>query len=311
MPIINFEELCRGFCELAGFRPPKFAPDGRDTAAFSARLRGIPVTLLAFGRSRDRTAFLVAELGTLPAGEEHAGWLALIEANSAIPGIEAPRFSRNPRTGEAVLQWACPLQDVTAVEVYQRVLHMVEVVLCWRRDRTLGPWGSFVSSAAHGSASAAQAAAKFHLLYQELCDALDEPAQAAAADGGARAIEINVDGVDMVIAHLPRRLPDVALVGVPFGNLPTLSQHECVVAMMDANFLLATEAHGAAFCRDATSGDLLLRYAFALTGAKSRQCLGQLVSLASFVREWMRFEPDAAAPVASSQPTRATTAEYA
>jgi len=305
MSIANFEQLCLGICELAGFQPPRLLPDARGTTAFSVRLRGVPVTVLELGPGREGMAYLVADMGTLTADEAPAGWRALMDANSALPCADAPRFSRNPRTGEAVMQWACAMQDVTVVDVYQRISRMVDAALGWRRDRVVHPWTPGSRQSLPG------ATARFHALYQELCGVLGQVPQPAPADGGATAVQLCIGGVNLVMAHLPLLRPDVALVGVPFGAPAPAAQGGDVVAMMDANFVLATQPHGAAFCRDAASGDLLLRYAYPLAGSGGRHCLAQLVSVAAFVREWNTLQARAgAAPGAAPAPSP-SMAEFA
>jgi len=333
MPLADFEQLCLGFCELAGLQPPALVPDMYGSVAFSARMRGVPITVLELEQTRGQLAFLVACMGPLsPAGADaSAEGLRLMDANSPLPVVDAPRFSRNPRTGEAMMQWPCRLQSVSSADVYRRVMLMTDVALGWQRDRSLGPWGAasppisradagpssfdgFGPPTGYDHAAELRDTERFHALYEEISAALEQPPEPAPLSSGARSFELHIDGVNAVVAHLPSRRPGMALVGVPFGVLPQASPQACVAAMLDANFVLATQPHGAAFCRDAATGDLLLRYAYPLVGARGRHCLTQLSHLVAFVHEWTSLAGDAAAfaasAVAPSMPTPGC-AEYA
>ncbi len=293
MAIANFEEFCRCFCELAGFAGVALPPDTNGSQSFSVRLRGVEVSAVALRHTPDHV-FMVAELGAPGPGEADACWLALLEANSAVPGVGGARFSRSPRTGEAVIQWACLLPDVTPVDVYRGISRMVDVALRWRHDRTVdadalepeqGAWppsGLVAVREAH----AAQAARRFHALYSGLCDTRGEPVDPPPEGAAACSVTLHVSGVDVVMAHLPRMRPDVALIGIPFGDLSPVAPHAHAAALLDANFVLATQPHGAAFCRDCVSGDVLLRYAYPLVGGSGAQCLAHMESLAAFVQRW-------------------------
>ena len=138
MAIASFEELCKGLCEIAGMAPPVLEPDEHGTLAFTVHMREVAVSVMSIGVKRLDTAFLMAELGPLP--KEHAleGWRALMQANLQMLGENPSTFSRNPETGDVVLQRACPLARVTATDVYQQVVEMVELAFQWRQDYFLG-----------------------------------------------------------------------------------------------------------------------------------------------------------------------------
>ncbi len=135
---------------------------------------------------------------------------------------------------------------------------------------------------------AQDAAWRFRDLYLALCDAAGQPAQPGPPDTGAFSFSLHFHEVEVVMAHLPRLRPNAALVGVPLGRREPGEQAQAeALAMMEANFALAGQPHGAAFSRDPASGELLLRYAYPLGGACGHHCLAQMTSLAAFAREWV------------------------
>ena len=291
MSIANFDECCKYFCELAGFAAAAPRTGASGAQSFSIRLRGIEVTALALPHAPE-SVFLAAELGAADAGDEGC-WVVLLEANSAVPGAGGARFSRNPRTGDAVIQWTCRLPDVTPVDVYRSVSRMVDVASRWRYDRSVDadalepPQGPpSCGGIAASEARATEAARRFHALYSGLCEARGEPADPPAGAAAACSVTLRISGVDVVMAHLPRMRPHVALIGIPFGDLSSAAPQAHAAALLDANFVLATQPHGAAFCRDCVSGDVLLRYAYPLDGGSGAQCLAHMESVAAFVQRW-------------------------
>lgn len=292
MAIANFDEFCMCFCELAGFAAVSPQPGANGERCFSIRLRGIELSALALSRASD-SVFMVAELGVPGPGDEGC-WVVLLESNSAVPGAGGARFSRNPHTGQAVIQWTFRLPDVMPLDVYRSVSRMVDVALRWRYDRSVDTdalesahdAAALSGTVAACDARAEQAARRFHALYSGLCDTRGEPVDPPAGNAAACSVTLRISGVDVVMAHLPRMRPDVALVGIPFGDLSPASPQAHAAALLDANFVLATQPHGAAFCRDCVSGDVLLRYAYPLLGGSSAQCLAHMESVAAFVQRW-------------------------
>jgi hypothetical protein len=135
--------------------------------------------------------------------------------------------------------------------------------------------------------AALDAAWRFRDLYLALCDVLGQPAQPGPPGTQAFSFSLHFEDVEVVVAHLPRLRPHAALVGVPLGlREPGEQANAEAMAMMDANFALAEQPNGAAFCRDPATGELLLRYAYPLDGACGRHCLAQMANLAGFAREW-------------------------
>lgn len=292
MPLTGFHELCECIGELAGIGMPRVVAQGEHTLAATMELRGVPITAVSTPAAFAAQVFLTAQLDA-PAGDGAAAWLALLDANSVLPDLDSPRFGRNPLTGDLTMLWPCPLQDITPLHAYQRASHMADVVLHWQRHgvihpELLTPGRGGTGRVLHDDSAALDAASRFRDLYLALCDAAGQPAQPGPPGTQAFAFSLHFQDVEVVMAHLPRLRPHVALVGVPLGlREPGEQAHAEALAMMDANFALAGQPQGAAFCRDPLSAELLLRYAYPLEGACARHCLAQMASLAAFAREWI------------------------
>lgn len=294
MPLTGFNDLCECIHELGGTGVPYTQMQGTGTQAVTMDVRGVAITAVELPSGAGSQVFLTAQFdapGT--SDDEAAAWLALLDANSVLPDLDSPRFSRNPLSGNITMQWPCSLQDMSPLAAYQRASHMADVVLHWQRHRMvhpelLTPGRGGTGRILHDSAAALDAAWRFRELYLTLCDVLGEPAQPGPPDTQAFAFSLHFHDVEVVMAHLPRLRPHAALVGIPLGlREPGERASAEVMAMMDANFALAGQPHGAAFGRDPSSGELLLRYAYPLDGACGRHCLAQMANLAGFAREWV------------------------
>ena len=294
MPLASFDDLCECICELAGIVKPCVVPEGDGARASTMHLRGVAITAVELPSGRGRHAFLTAQLDAPGESDDEAahGWLALLDANSVLPDVDSPRFSRNPLSGDITMQWPCALPDMSALDAYQRASHMVDVVLHWQRHRSvhpelLSPGRGGANGVVNDADAALDAAWRFRDLYLALCEVLGQPAQPGPPGTQAFSFSLHFEDVEVVVAHLPRLRPHAALVGVPLGlREPGEQANAEAMAMMDANFALAEQPNGAAFCRDPATGELLLRYAYPLDGACGRHCLAQMANLAGFAREW-------------------------
>lgn len=136
MAIANFDEFCRAFCELAAIPRPDLSPDPHGAFAFTVLMRGVSVTVLHVP-SRPDVAYVMAELGSVPEHSAMEAWRALLDANMLLRGKDAPVFSRNPQTGDVILQRAFPLGDATAVHVYEQVELLVAMARQWQQGNFL------------------------------------------------------------------------------------------------------------------------------------------------------------------------------
>jgi hypothetical protein len=134
MAIASFEEFCEEFCEIAGIEPPELAPDQWGTLAFSMQMRDIALTALQVP-SRPDMAYVMAELGPMPQDRAQEGWRTLMDTNKVLLGQDAPVFSRNPETGEVVLQQSLPLARSTVAELFARIEGLTEMACQWQQGR--------------------------------------------------------------------------------------------------------------------------------------------------------------------------------
>lgn len=294
MPLTGFSDFCECIQDLGGTGAPHAQTQAGGTQAVTMDMRGVAITAVELPSGHGSQVFLTAQFdapGT--SDDEAAAWLALLDANSVLPDLDSPRFSRNPLSGDITMQWPCSLQDLSPLAAYQRASHMADVVLHWQRHgvvhpELLTPGRGGTGGILHDNAAALDAAWRFRDLYLALCDVLGQPVQPGPPGTQAFAFSLHFHDVEVVMAHLPRLRPHAALVGIPLGLREPGEQATAeVMALMDANFALAGQPQGAAFCRDPASGELLLRYAYPLDGACGRHCLAQMANLAGFAREWL------------------------
>ncbi len=309
MPLASFDDFCECVCELAAASAPRVVAQGDGIRSVAMHLRGVAITAIEMPSGGGTQVFLTAEFDT--PGEDHeetaAAWLALLDANSVLPDVDSPRLSRNPLTGDITMLWPCALPDMSALDAYRRASHMADVVQHWQRHRVihpelLTPGRGGTGRNLNDAAAALDAAWRFRDLYLALCDVLGHSAPPGPPGTQAFCVSLHFQDVEVVLAHLPRLRPHAALVGVSFGRREPGEQANAeAMAMLDANFSLAEQPHGAAFCRDPASGELLLRYAYPLDGACGRHCLAQMANLAGFAREWA---------AALTQPESATRRQF-
>jgi hypothetical protein len=103
----NFVDLCNAFCEVAGLAevPPERDEEGAMAARFT--LGDTDVELMSESESAQR-CFSRVVFGPLPSGDEPAQWDELLETNFLIYRPGGAAFSRDPWTGNAVLQQSWP-----------------------------------------------------------------------------------------------------------------------------------------------------------------------------------------------------------
>ena len=129
----EFERLSDDLCALLSVSTVK--PQQRQAGLWLVmlELQGVDFYLLHAPEVDASTASLVVEFGPLPRANELQGWLDLLDANHLSRGALAPRFCRDAETGQATLQCAFGIADVSAVELHAKLLAMVHMAHEWRR----------------------------------------------------------------------------------------------------------------------------------------------------------------------------------
>jgi hypothetical protein len=133
MGVASFEDLCRGLCELAGVATPALERDEEGSLAVVVPAEGLEVTLTHEPARSATHVFVLAGVGPLPQGGELDACKALLEINAGLLRHAGLCFSRDPQTGDMLLQQACALDDTTPVGLYQRVRELSVAVHEWRQ----------------------------------------------------------------------------------------------------------------------------------------------------------------------------------
>lgn len=293
----DFAALCDGISELTGLAAPPLAPDAKGTLAYRLTLQGVAVTFAETQRHRGTTLCLVAELGGLAERDAWDGWLALMDHNMLLAGLDAPHFSCNPQSGSVILQWAFPLAGATAGDVHRRACGMAEIGMRWRKDPLLShppqaiPQASAMATQHPAGASADRL--KFRKLHQELCEAAGSPAPAPGAEGSEVSFPIRMGDVDVVLVHSEQFKPGSVFLAIAFGKPAPVHGVLELEALMTANFMMLGDQGATRFCRHPLSGELMLRSEFPLEGQSGSQCLARLSHLAASAQEWKQSSAEA------------------
>lgn len=136
MAVASFRDLCAGFCELLKVSPPVLSADEKGLLAFHVILRGATINLVHRPEHSPDHVFVLFELGPLAKDESasSAQLLALLEANFVLLEVNPPVFSRNPATGDVVLQYIYSLFEATPNDLYDLIDKEVDRISQWRSD---------------------------------------------------------------------------------------------------------------------------------------------------------------------------------
>ena len=152
MAVASFEELCAGFCEIAGVPTPALVANANGLIAFHMVLRDVTVNVIHSPEKCAGHAFILFDLG--PVGQDDAdssrGLQTLLHANFLQLQVHPPMYSRNPKTGDVVLQFVYPFFEATPNGLFDLIDSGVNLALRWR-EHVLRP-----KSSADGPAAAAR-----------------------------------------------------------------------------------------------------------------------------------------------------------
>ncbi|MES2634321.1 MAG: CesT family type III secretion system chaperone [Pseudomonadota bacterium] len=134
MAIASFEGLCAGLCDLVGVPAPSLKEDAVGRVGFHVLLRGTTVNLVHCPHACPDHVFVLFEFGCLAQGgsEAAADLQALMDANFMLLQVNPPVFSRNPDTGDVLLQCVVKLFDSTPHDVHALIERGVQMVEHWR-----------------------------------------------------------------------------------------------------------------------------------------------------------------------------------
>lgn len=132
MSLMDFKDLCTSLCELVGAQAPDLVPDSNGTLAFTVTVDDVDTGVVLDDSGPEPGALLVTVLGT----PEEAGELqllrGLLDTNFIVSGVGAPSFVRNPVTGEIALHQPLLLSQVTAQDVYDKVVRATGTMARWK-----------------------------------------------------------------------------------------------------------------------------------------------------------------------------------
>jgi hypothetical protein len=134
MTVANFEELTKGFCELAQVPTPTLEPDSAGMLAFHICVADVNINVIYMPQSCVDHAFILVEFGSIPEDKERDAWRALMEANFLLLQARAPSFSLNPTTGDVVLQYAYSFFEATPEGFFKAVNSIADVATQWREN---------------------------------------------------------------------------------------------------------------------------------------------------------------------------------
>ncbi|MGE4242663.1 CesT family type III secretion system chaperone [Ramlibacter sp.] len=147
----RFQDLCDGYCGIAGVPAPQLEMEAEGLVAFHVRLRGVTVDFVYSPAVDDQRILVIVEMGPLP---EHNGAAVagLLDANFFRQQPGAPVFARNPATGDAVLQLLHPLEATTAADLFAVVDAGIDTALQWRDGEVPSASSTPPASLIHGLA---------------------------------------------------------------------------------------------------------------------------------------------------------------
>jgi hypothetical protein len=136
MPVANFEELCKGFCAMAGCSVPDLSPDPNGEVAVEMEMSDVNVILAHGAATGPNRAVVTAVFGPLPQENELEACRVLMDLNMGLLTAGAV-YGRDPVSGEVVLQDDVNFEDSSVLDVYQRVSRMIEAASNWRQHHFL------------------------------------------------------------------------------------------------------------------------------------------------------------------------------
>jgi hypothetical protein len=129
----SFALFCADFCKEAGARAPVFAGSADDPSGFELELDGIPITVLRVSGDGIEDVRVLIEYGAPAEPDEVATWQGLLDANFAMMGHFSLCFSRDPDTGDVMLQMRTPLESAAGAEVLRECRQLTDMAARWRR----------------------------------------------------------------------------------------------------------------------------------------------------------------------------------
>ena len=138
MAVASFEDLCAGLCDLVKVQTPALKEDALGRVGFHVVMRGTTVNLVHCPHACPDHVFLLFEFGPIAqeGPEAFSDLQAMLHANFVLLQLNPPVFSRNPDTGDAVLQYVFQLFDTTPHDLHALIERGVGMVERWHAGPT-------------------------------------------------------------------------------------------------------------------------------------------------------------------------------
>ncbi len=264
----RFQHLFESFCLLAGLGNSTTVDD--NSICLAATLDGVDFELLQSGALADDRFFSRVIYGPLVPADDPQQWSDLLAANMAFFGADGLAFSREPASGQLVLQRSWP-GDTPAEELFQILSLQFAAAREWRssmHSASAADDGLFLAP----QKSPRRPAGAFERVCGEFCElASIRDFAVVPLDSGGSAFMATVHDVDIWVCHLDSRPQLIHLYAdlVPLvGSQPELAGH-----LAEANAWLAADRMGTTACLRLATQDYVLRCVMPLGDATNGAAL--------------------------------------
>lgn len=279
MAISEFEEVCTGFCELAGTPLPDLAQDGRGIHAFSVPVQGVDITVAYAPARHPGLVYSVLPLrgvGMHGSADEHRG---VLRANARGRNSWAPVFCRDAGTGRLALRQTHRLQDLTPMALHLRLAEAARVASDPFQTDTRFCDG-LDAEPAH-----MEAAKAFDALVKGLCRQAGRPdAGGPVREGSLLVKSFTVDERTVNLVYGARGETEFA-VDVQFDHPGVPVPEHALASLLECNLLTMTDPHAPCFALG-DADRLLLRSWHVLDATEPSRLLVRIEFLVAMAWEW-------------------------
>jgi hypothetical protein len=138
----------------------------------------------------------------------------------------------------------------------------------------------------------------FHALCESLFGCIGVTAPQLAHDAqGTASLSMQLDGVDVTLAHFPQRSPDSAVALLELGSVPQAHELAAWLALMNINFLMRGDG-AISFGRNPQDGQAILQCVYPFREVSGPGLQASLARMTRLVKSWRNdfFLEDAVQP---------------
>ncbi len=288
MEFTSFEALCRDVGKAAGIDSPIVAQDESGDVSLSIQVDAVNITLLQAPLQPAGAVLILTELGPIPRDSELQVMRASLDVNFQLLGQARMSIFRSVERGDAVLQATFDLKALSSDNVYEVLVGLSGFAHEWRSEHFLAD--GFADHAARLAALLSRpSTGTCDETFATLCIGLCEVAGVSAPDmmpdeAGGLAIEIDLQGVRVVIAQHPRLDSEQLLLMATFGPLPAEQRLEACRALLNIN--CQSHSLGYAFACNPAGGDVVLKQLCAVGEISPQDLYQRLVQMVEGIHGW-------------------------